>query len=174
MSTPITAPTEAELAERTNRIAERLFTAQRDYTHDAREAAEQGFRPHYCIHGTNQWTDYDNICQGCEDGHFSEHSSPSEVFAHARHLAEVEAQREAEEKARQEQEAQQERERQRQRTERLLDGVRAQADDEDPMLIDPRIYRNGDDAVVIYKDPTGETRVMEFRLDGEDLYGTVS
>lgn len=27
-----------------------------------------GHRPHYCIHGTNQWTDYDNICGGCEDG----------------------------------------------------------------------------------------------------------
>lgn len=30
--------------------------------------AEDGYRPHYCIHGTNQWTDYDNICGGCEEG----------------------------------------------------------------------------------------------------------
>lgn len=29
-----------------------------------------GHRPHYCIHGTNQWTDYDNICPGCEDSVF--------------------------------------------------------------------------------------------------------
>lgn len=35
---------------------------------EEREAAEQGFRPHYCIHGTNQWVDYDNICYGCEEG----------------------------------------------------------------------------------------------------------
>lgn len=37
---------------------------------EAEEASyrEQGFRSHYCIHGTNQWTDYDNICGGCEDG----------------------------------------------------------------------------------------------------------
>ena len=25
--------------------------------------------PHYCIHGTNRWTDYDNICGPCEDGY---------------------------------------------------------------------------------------------------------
>lgn len=30
--------------------------------------ADQGYRPRYCIHGTNLWTDYDNICGGCEDG----------------------------------------------------------------------------------------------------------
>jgi hypothetical protein len=42
------------------------FKAEREQ--EEREAAEQGFRPHYCIHGTNQWVDYDNICYGCEDG----------------------------------------------------------------------------------------------------------
>jgi hypothetical protein len=42
--------------------------AQADWDEMARECAEQGFRPHYCIHGTNLWTDYDNICQGCENG----------------------------------------------------------------------------------------------------------
>lgn len=35
---------------------------------DERGWAERGYRAHYCIHGTNQWTDYDNICGGCEDG----------------------------------------------------------------------------------------------------------
>src|SRR3954471_8807791 len=30
--------------------------------------AAEGHTPHYCIHGTNQWTDYDNICGWCEDG----------------------------------------------------------------------------------------------------------
>lgn len=29
----------------------------------------KGYRPHYCKHGTDQWTDYDNICGPCEDGH---------------------------------------------------------------------------------------------------------
>ncbi len=28
----------------------------------------QGYRPHYCEHGTNQWVDYDNICGPCEGG----------------------------------------------------------------------------------------------------------
>lgn len=39
---------------------------------DAAEAARldraAGYRAHYCVHGTNQWTDYDNICGPCEDG----------------------------------------------------------------------------------------------------------
>lgn len=30
--------------------------------------ARNGHRTRYCIHGTDQWTDYDNICGGCEDG----------------------------------------------------------------------------------------------------------
>lgn len=34
----------------------------------ADECQRQGYRPQYCIHGTNTWTDYDNICGGCEDG----------------------------------------------------------------------------------------------------------
>jgi hypothetical protein len=32
----------------------------------------QGVRPQYCLHGTNQWTDYDNICGACEDSLFGE------------------------------------------------------------------------------------------------------
>ena len=39
-----------------------------EYEEECAEYAKQGHRPHYCIHGTNQWTDYDNICGGCEDG----------------------------------------------------------------------------------------------------------
>lgn len=27
----------------------------------------QGYTFPYCIHGTSRWTDYDNICGGCED-----------------------------------------------------------------------------------------------------------
>lgn len=40
---------------------------QAEYDEMVRECAEQGFRPHHCIHGTDQWTDYDNICGPCED-----------------------------------------------------------------------------------------------------------
>lgn len=39
-----------------------------EYEEECNEYAKQGYRPHYCIHGTDQWTDYDNICGGCEDG----------------------------------------------------------------------------------------------------------
>jgi len=39
-----------------------------EYEEECNEYAKQGYRPRTCIHGTNQWTDYDNICGGCEDG----------------------------------------------------------------------------------------------------------
>lgn len=32
------------------------------------EERKQGYRPSACVHGTNNWTDYDNICGPCEDG----------------------------------------------------------------------------------------------------------
>jgi hypothetical protein len=38
-----------------------------DYALECEADRRNGHRPHYCIHGTNQWTDYDNICGGCED-----------------------------------------------------------------------------------------------------------
>ncbi len=31
-------------------------------------ASGQRLAPHHCEHGTNLWTDYDNICGPCEDG----------------------------------------------------------------------------------------------------------
>lgn len=39
-----------------------------DYLAECESYRARGQRPHYCEHGTNQWTDYDNICGGCEDG----------------------------------------------------------------------------------------------------------
>ena len=39
-----------------------------EYEEACRDWAREGYRPHYCIHGTNQWTDYDNICGPCEEG----------------------------------------------------------------------------------------------------------
>ena len=37
------------------------------YREECEEYAKQGYAPHYCKHGTNLWTDYDNICGPCED-----------------------------------------------------------------------------------------------------------
>lgn len=58
--------------KQTAKLAVILLTSYRnrfaEYEEECNEYAKQGYRPHYCIHGTNQWTDYDNICGGCEDG----------------------------------------------------------------------------------------------------------
>ena len=39
---------------------------QAQYDQYCADMAKEGYAPQYCIHGTNQWTDYDNICGGCE------------------------------------------------------------------------------------------------------------
>lgn len=38
------------------------------YLADCEDDRAAGYRAHYCEHGTNRWTDYDNICGPCEDG----------------------------------------------------------------------------------------------------------
>ena len=38
-----------------------------EYLEECEQAWKDGYRPHYCFHGTNQWTDYDNICGYCEE-----------------------------------------------------------------------------------------------------------
>lgn len=45
-----------------------LLRGYNDYLEACESYRRDGFRPHYCEHGTNNWTDYDNICGGCEDG----------------------------------------------------------------------------------------------------------
>lgn len=57
------------------------------YMQETQEYADQGFRPHYCFHGTDLWTDYDNICHYCEIGAYDprHHDIDSEEF-----LSEVE------------------------------------------------------------------------------------
>lgn len=40
----------------------------RAYAAECEEDYRMGYAPHYCIHGTNLWVDYDNICMGCEEG----------------------------------------------------------------------------------------------------------
>jgi len=84
MSTPTTT-------ERTEQLTQELLERQREYHEEVREAAEHGLRVHYCIHGTDRWTDYDNICPGCEDGLFTEHSTYAEVVEWARIIADEEA-----------------------------------------------------------------------------------
>jgi len=36
------------------------------YRAECKAWAKQGFRPQYCIHGTNLWVEYDPICGYCE------------------------------------------------------------------------------------------------------------
>lgn len=50
------------------KISDALYRDYLDYLAACDSYRADGFRPHYCEHGTNQWTDYDNICGGCEDG----------------------------------------------------------------------------------------------------------
>lgn len=47
---------------------------------EAKECRKNGFRPKYCVHGTYQWTDYDNICGGCENGDFPQDRTYMDVL----------------------------------------------------------------------------------------------
>lgn len=49
-------------------IARSLEQGYLDYLEACESWRREGYRPHYCEHGTNLWTDYDNICGPCEDG----------------------------------------------------------------------------------------------------------
>ena len=44
----------------------RLAQRDEEYEQACIEWAAEGFRPHYCIHGTNLWVDWDPICGKCE------------------------------------------------------------------------------------------------------------
>ena len=48
-------------------IKKNLDIRVKKYDETCAEYRKQGYRPKYCFHGTYQWTDYDNICGGCED-----------------------------------------------------------------------------------------------------------
>lgn len=50
------------------KIADRLYRDYLDYLAEVESYRADGYRAHYCEHGTNMWTDYDNICGPCEDG----------------------------------------------------------------------------------------------------------
>lgn len=51
-----------------------------DWNDMADECQRQGYRPQYCIHGTNTWTDYDNICGGCEDSIYPQDTTYMDVL----------------------------------------------------------------------------------------------
>ena len=53
------------------------------YLKECREERQHGHRPHSCYHGTNLWTDYDNICGPCEEGEYDPrwHADDSEERA---------------------------------------------------------------------------------------------
>lgn len=53
------------------RFIARGIERYRSWLEDCREWHEQGYRPHYCEHGLDLWTDYDPICGPCEDGYTS-------------------------------------------------------------------------------------------------------
>lgn len=37
------------------------------YEEECKDYAKQGFAPHYCVHGTNLWVDWDCACGMCEE-----------------------------------------------------------------------------------------------------------
>jgi hypothetical protein len=39
-----------------------------DYEEACEEWHRKGYRPHYCIHGTNLWVEWDCACGACENG----------------------------------------------------------------------------------------------------------
>lgn len=49
-------------------LARRYYADYEAYVAECAMHRGHGHRPRYCEHGADQWTDYDNICGGCEDG----------------------------------------------------------------------------------------------------------
>jgi len=43
-----------------------LVQRREEYRRECEQYYKQGFRPQYCIHGVNQWVDYDCACASCE------------------------------------------------------------------------------------------------------------
>ena len=77
-----------DLQTRTNEIASEMIETQNNYRAMVEEYAKEGYRAPHCIHGSDNWTDYDNICYGCEEENgFSEYSSGDEILAMAEAMA---------------------------------------------------------------------------------------
>lgn len=57
------------------------------YEEDCADDRARGYRPHYCIHGTNMWVDYDCACGACEEGLTAWDMAERSAWArHARYL----------------------------------------------------------------------------------------
>lgn len=77
-----------DLQTRANEIASDMIKTQANHRAMVEEYAKDGYRAPHCIHGTDNWTDYDNICYGCEDENgFSEYSSEDEIRVMAEAMA---------------------------------------------------------------------------------------
>ena len=49
-------------------IERKLSANYAEFLDECESFRADGFIPHYCEHGSNNWTDYDNICGYCEEG----------------------------------------------------------------------------------------------------------
>lgn len=49
-------------------IADDLMRQHDNYLATCEEWRREGYRPQFCEHGTSLWTDYDPICEWCENG----------------------------------------------------------------------------------------------------------
>lgn len=145
--------------DRTEEIATRLFAQQREYHEAQRDAAEDGLRPHYCIHGTNLWTDYDNICPGCEDGEFTQYSTPGEVRAYARTISENEAARAAH---------------QAEEVTAAIDRFVGMYRDFGKLVGEPRIYRDGPAAMVVMNTTDEMVMAVEIDANAQPTFRTLS
>lgn len=77
-----------DLQTRANEIATDMIETQTNYRAMVEEYAKDGYRAPHCIHGTDNWTDYDNICYGCEEENgFSEYSTEDEIRVLAKEAA---------------------------------------------------------------------------------------
>lgn len=54
-----------QLAVKLDRAMQAAYQAHLD---ECASYLRDGYRPHFCEHGSSDWTDYDNICGPCEDG----------------------------------------------------------------------------------------------------------
>ena len=77
-------------AERIIRMVEALRKCQVQYLEACDQYAREGFIPRTCIHGTYGWTDYDNICGGCEEGAFTAYTRGVDLYRYARDEVEYE------------------------------------------------------------------------------------
>lgn len=85
--------TDLVVLRRAMELMHELKAGYEEYLEERESYWKEGYRPHYCEHGTNQWTDYDNICGPCEDGVSMRHPDQRWAAAKAQASAEFEQRR---------------------------------------------------------------------------------